>query len=347
MGLYRRGKVWWMTFSYRGRQIRRSTETVDKRLASKIHAKIITQIAEGKWLDVEKGKTTSFNELLERYLKEHSSKKAPNGSRRDGISSKHLLPFFGMYMLSDISPRNISEYKCLRYEEGAMPATINRELSLMKHAFNLAIKEWELTKTNPVSQVSMEKENNARDRWLTEEEEKVLLDKSPGWLQELIVFAANTGMRLEEILSLTWKQVDLKRGILTVIKSKNGEKRSIPLNRTVQTLLASKSKIRYLKSDYVFTSSVGTRFNQGNLRRAFISARKKVGLEDFRFHDLRHTFATRLVQAGVDLYKVQRLLGHKTPLMTQRYAHHYSESLRDGVDVLDAEVDKGITILSQ
>ena len=85
----------------------------------------------------------------------------------------------------------------------------------------------------------------------------------------------------------------------------------------------------------MFPSETHTPLESGHLRRAFRVALKKARIEDFHFHDLRHTFATRLVQAGVDIYKVQRLLGHKSPVMTQRYAHHYPESLRDGVDILD------------
>jgi site-specific recombinase XerD len=99
-------------------------------------------------------------------------------------------------------------------------------------------------------------------------------------------------------------------------------------------LLKTKSKVQSI-SGYVFTSQASTKIDAANLLRAYFSARKKANLEDVRFHDLRHTFATRLVQSGVDLYVVKELLGHKTIAMTMRYAHHYPESLRHGVDVLD------------
>jgi integrase len=116
--------------------------------------------------------------------------------------------------------------------------------------------------------------------------------------------------------------------------TKNKEKRTIPLNQTVLKLLKDKSRIVSI-SGYVFVSESGTRIDASNLRRAFNSAEQRAGIEDFRFHDLRHTFATRLVQAGVDLYVVKQLLGHKSITMTMRYAHHYPESLRSGVEVLD------------
>lgn len=100
-------------------------------------------------------------------------------------------------------------------------------------------------------------------------------------------------------------------------------------------MLRAKGRVRSLSTNLVFLSKAGTGLDARNLLRGFYKARKEARLKDFRFHDLRHTFATRLVQAGVDIYKVQKLMRHKSPIMTQRYAHHFSESLRDGVQVLD------------
>ncbi len=141
-------------------------------------------------------------------------------------------------------------------------------------------------------------------------------------------------MRQGEILSLKWCNVDLQRGIATLHETKNGERRSVPLNKTVWNLLKEKSRVRYLAtatslrlSDYIFTSSTGTMKDGGHLRRDFMAALKQARIEGFRFHDLRHTFATRIVQRGIDLYKVQKLLGHRDVKTTQRYAHHYPESL--------------------
>ena len=112
--------------------------------------------------------------------------------------------------------------------------------------------------------------------------------------------------------------------------------RTIPLNGTVLDLLKQKYAIRHPETDLVFPSQGQTRLDANNIGRSMRLVLDKVKITDFHFHDLRHTCATRMVQGGVDLYKVQRLLGHKSPIMTQRYAHHYPESLRDGVDELDA-----------
>jgi len=151
----------------------------------------------------------------------------------------------------------------------------------------------------------------------------------------MILFALNTGMRMGEIRALTWEAVDLFRKTVTVFRSKNGEQRTIPINSLVLDVLKSKAKVRSLKSDYVFPNDTYTLLDDSHLRRAFRGAMKLCRIENFHFHDLRHTFATRLVQSGIDLYEVQCLLGHKSPIMTQRYAHHYPESLREGVEMLE------------
>jgi excisionase family DNA binding protein len=332
-GVYKRGLVWWMRFTYRGKQIRVSTESGDKELAQRIYFKVLGEVAEGKWFERLRGEDKTFREMMEKFESEYFSNLASYRACRTYV--KGLKSFFGDYTLSEITPSLINEFKNRRKTKGVKPATVHRQLDIMKRAFNIAIREWEWCKANPVTRVSLERLNNKRDRWLTLDEEKKLLQACPGWLNEIATFGLNTGMRQGEILSLTWKGVDLFRKTVTVFKSKNNERRTIPLNSTVTEMLKGKSKVRSIKTDLVFHSKAHTPFSQRNIERAFQNALKKAKIEDFGFHDLRHTFATRLVQAGVDLYKVQILLGHKTPAMTQRYAHHYPESLRDGVAVLD------------
>jgi integrase len=273
--------------------------------------------------------------MMDRYVKVCSSTKAPASAVRDQNCLQHLRPCFGAKTLAEVTPRGLADYKVTRREEEAAPGTINKELALVRHAFNIAIREWEWCRENPMQKVKLERVHNEIDRWLTSEEEAKLLLAVPTWLREIIVFALNTGMRRGEILALQWGDVDFDRGTLVVMKSKNRERRTIPLNGTVLGLLAAKQARNSRTSQLVFTTGSGTPIKPWNLVHAFIRARKKAGVENFRFHDLRHTFATRLVQKGVDTYKVQRLLGHKTGLMTQRYAHHSPESLRGGVDILD------------
>lgn len=348
MGPYKRKKsrFYWISFRINGRRVYESTGTANKKLAEKIYAKRITDVAEGKWFSNEAKKRT-FEELKERYMNEHSRvHKSFKSHLRDQSSFNHLTGFFKGMRLADIVPARISEYKSLRLSEGAQPATLSRELEVLRHALNLAVREWEWLERSPFEKVRIERVNNKIERWLTKEEEKRLLDASLPWLKDIIIFALNTGMRQAEILSLKWTEVDLFRRIVVALETKNKEKRTIPINQTVFEFLKVKSKVQSI-SGYVFSSESATKIDARNLLRAYYSARKQAKLEDVRFHDLRHTFATRLVQSGVDLYTVKELLGHKTITMTMRYAHHNIESLRHGVDVLDNFGDTLVTLANK
>ncbi|MCP4372752.1 MAG: site-specific integrase, partial [Deltaproteobacteria bacterium] len=136
----------------------------------------------------------------------------------------------------------------------------------------------------------------------------------------------------------------LFRKTILIKKTKNGKPKTLPLNSVALGVLQKKSgeKVRSIKNDLVFTSNAGTKINKRNLIRAFAYALERARIVDFTFHCLRHTFATRLTQNGVDLYSISKLLGHKTIKMTQRYSHHCSDSLRSCVDVLE-KVDYNLT----
>lgn len=333
--MFKRGGVWWASITYKGKRNRKSLETIDKKLALVIEAKIRTEIAEGKYLEKPIDDSKTFPGMMEKFMREHAPKVSINTQCSYSASKKHLSIHFGDSKLSAITPKMIYDYKVLRYSEAAKPATINRELAMLSKAFNLAVKEWEWIRDNPVSKVPKEKENNERDRWLSEDEEKRLLENSPQWLKDIIVFDLHTGLRQGELLSLQWGRVNLFRKTIIIQVSKNGKPRTIPLNQIALDILVEKSKVRNIKHDLVFTSSVGTKIDCDNLRRTFESVLKKADIQNFHFHDLRHTFATWLAQRGVDIYKISKLLGHKDIRMTQRYSHHSPESLRDGIQVLE------------
>ena len=348
MALFRRGRVWWMGFPYHGKQVRRSTEVTDKKLAERIYHKVMAQIAEGKWFPPEAGADKTVGELLERYLRDHSKpNKAPKTHLCDQSRAQHLIRAFGDLTLKEIRPSLIAAHKSKRRADGAAAKTINNELTLLSHAFQLAVKEWEWVAENPVQRVSKEKVHNLIERWLTAEEEQRLLAASPVWLKEIIVFAVNTGLRQSEILNLQWSNVDVFRRTITLLEQKNGGRDTLPVNAKALGVLKARAKVRSLKTDYVFYNGAGNRMDARDLLRVFYPAMKKADVKRFRFHDLRHTFATRLVQAGVDIYTVQKLGRWKTIAMVMRYAHHHPESLRAGVEILD-RVPAGVsTILAQ
>ncbi len=329
--------LWWMSIRHNGRKIQKSLETPDRKLAKAIEAKVRTELVEGTYFEKPIGRDKTFSQLIDRFMKEHAPKVSVGQQRSYSTSSKHLLKFFGEANLLSISPKMISRYKVLRREAGLKPATINREVAMLSKAFNLAIREWEWLEINPVSRVSKEKEDNERDRWLSVDEEVSLLDNSPEWLRDIILFNLHTGLRQDELLSLLWDRVDLFRKTILIADTKNGKPRTIPLNKTALGILESKSRVISIRSRIVFHSKSGTKIDKHNLRRAFVTAKERASIEDFTFHGLRHTFATRLAQSGVDLYKISKLLGHKDIKTTQRYAHHCPDSLRDGVEILETD----------
>ncbi len=335
MGLFKRGKVWWMSLNYQGRQIRRSTETTDRRRAEAILGKLRANIVEGKFFDKLQEQERTIKDMMERYFEERGNKLAT--ARALWSTAQRLYEILGAErVLAETTSDLIAQYKTRRAADGMKPASINRELALLSVAFNMARRQWKWCRHNPVSEAGLCPGEVARDRWLTQEEETRLLPVCPLWLQELVRFDLNTGLRVSELVALTWPAVDLQRKILTVLKSKNKTKRVVPLNQTALAIL--KNRLRSTKTDRVFYSARHTPYLGNNIWRAFSRAAMLAKVENMRFHDLRHAFATRLVQNGVDLYRVQRLLGHKDATMTQRYAHHCPESLRAGVDALDITI---------
>ena len=323
MGLYRRGKICWFSIMQNGRRIQVSTKTDNKKLAKTIYAKATTEIVEDEWFEKQKSRKITFGEMVNKYVQKYYR-------IRDEHTIKKLLPVFGNLTLAEITTEKVSDYREARLRT-VKPATVYQELSLMRRMFNVARREWKWIRDNPVADLSFSiGDQNARDRWLTLEEEQALLANAtnPAWLRPLLIVALHTGMRRGEILNLRWKDVNPLRRLITIEKSKNGGKRSIPMSQTLYSILKGMSKVVDI-TNRVFPIAVRS------LRAAFDNALVKSDIKDFHFHDCRHSFATRLVQNGVDLYRVKELLGHKTINMTMRYAHHYPESLRSSVEVLD------------
>jgi integrase len=325
-----------MRVSFQGRQIRRSTDVTDRKLAERIYYKVRGLMAAGTWDEQPQGQGKTVTDLLERYLRDHSApNKAALTHRRDRSLAAHLLRAFGDIPIDQLRPARLAEYKASRRAQGAAPQTLNAELILLGHAYKFGVREWEWATDNPVLKIAKEKVRNIIERWLTPEEEQRLLAASPPWLQEIIVFALHTGMRRGEILTLQWSHVDLSRHTLTILEQKNGARDTLPVNDTAMEVLQARAAVRTNSTEAVFVNEAGHPREARNLLRAFYSAMRKAGIVRFRFHDLRHSFATRLIQAGVDVYTVQKLGRWKTISMVLRYAHHQPESLRGGAEVLD------------
>ena len=177
------------------------------------------------------------------------------------------------------------------------------------------------------------KENSGRIRYLNEEEINHLLVVCPPYLKDIIEFALNTGLRKGELFALKWSDVDLHNKLLSFKNTKNYEERVIPLNDIALDVL--RRIPRQLHNEYVFITPATKRGAQiVDVKKSFKTALRDAGIQDFRFHDLRHTFASHLVMAGVDLANVKELMGHKDIKMTLRYAHLSPDYKKRGVDIL-------------
>ncbi len=312
MAIFKKDGAWYIDYYVNGRG-RRERIGSSRKLAEAVLAKRKVQIAEGKFLDVSGPTKIKFETLAAEYLK--FSKINKRSWRKDQVSIENLKALFGGRYLSEITPLKIEHYKAKRKDQ-VTPASVNRELACLKHMFTKAI-EWGMTSENPARKVKLFRENNARLRYLTPEEAKRLIDAATPHLKPILIVALNTGMRKGEILKLKWKDIHWKRGVILLTDTKNGQWREIPMNGILTETL--RDMMKQSDSLYIFPSRTGKPFTE--VRKSFESALRVAGIEDFRFHDLRHTFASNLVMAGVDLTIVGEILGHKSIAMTKRYSH--------------------------
>lgn len=281
----------------------------------------------------------TFGEFGERYMEHAKANK--RSWLRDQEMLEHLKKFFGNErQLTDITPVDIEAYK-LHRRKFVSGSTVNRELALLKRMFNLAIT-WDLfLDLNPVRKVKFFREFNTRLRVLSPEEEEELLRHAAPYVQDIMRFALNTGLRIGEIFSLGWSQVDLQKGILTVFAPKTGKIRDVPVNAEALKVLEAWRFGR--KNEHVFYNpETGKPFV--DLKAGFALACRKAGISGVTWHTLRHTFASRLVNRGVDIVTVQELLGHSTVTVTMRYTHTNLESKRAAVEKLGGFGDNLVTV---
>jgi integrase len=315
-----------------------------KKLAETVLKKRKVEIAEGRFLDKLRNTEILFDNFAEQYLQ--YSKANKKSYDKDVSRMKVLLRYFGGKHLSEITPWLIEKFKAQRKKEVSRRkkevsnANVNRERALLSSMFSKAI-EWGMIKDNPVTKVKSLKENNQRVRFLMPEEMASLtaaINSEPkaNHLLPIMITALNSGMRKQEIFRLTWRDVDFNNRLISVEDSKNGEKRKIPMNsQLTETMENVKNKNGH--SEYVFCNEKGKRLR--SVKRSFGTALKKAGIKDFTFHDLRHTFGSHMVMAGVDLPTIKELLGHKDIKMTLRYSHLSPGHKRDAVELLTGRFD--------
>lgn len=282
----------------------------------------------------------TFDELMLLYLEQVTpTKKSPD---RDMLSAKHLAGHFSERELHTIGAADVTAYIQHRREQGIAEGTINKELGVFSSALNWARRDLGWDVPNPVLG-RRPKEPEGRIRWLSYEEAGALLEAAKiedraSHLEDFIRLALNTGMRRGEILSLEWRRVDLQSGLIYLEASdqKSGKAGSVPLNSEAHAAILSRARFRAAHcpdSPWVFAHCNGKRLQ--SIKRSFATACRRAGIEDFRIHDLRHTCAAWLVQAGVSIREVAELLRHSDIRITMRYAHLAPDNVRSAVTQLE------------
>ncbi|MEE9441241.1 MAG: site-specific integrase [candidate division Zixibacteria bacterium] len=323
MGLYKKAGTWYIDYYVQGRR-RREAIGPNKKMAQSVLAKRKTQVAEKRFLDIKKRPELLFDVLCDQYMEYAKANK--RSWERDHRSIRVLKRWFLDKKLFEITPLSIEKFKNTRNTE-VSGASVNRELACLKHMFTKAI-EWDMAAVNPVKQVKMFRENPGRIRYLSNEEIERLIPACNDTIRPIVIVALHTGMRKQEILSLKWESLDIDRKIIYVCGTKSGYDRQIPMSEPVLFAIKSMPK----RSEYIFTRPNGEQIN--DIRTAYANAIKKGNIEDFTFHDLRHTFASHLVMNGTDLLTVKELLGHQTIEMTLRYSHLSPDHKRHTVESL-------------
>lgn len=346
--MFYRGDRWYTDFYHEGVRYKKSFGAVSKGVAKERERKFRTEVTEGK--HTQKSKRILFETFVEKYLDYARLNKKAKSAKRNEVSINMLKPYFSGKQIGSLHPFVVEQYKKARKDEGRAPATINRDVVTLKNIMKKAV-EWGYLSQNPLMTVKQLKEDNEQMWVLTADEEKKLLEacqKSPQrrkkrYLKDLVLFALHSGMRLNEIFSLRKDHVNLKGRFILVTGTKNDENRTVPINDTLKEVL--EKRLGDPTSEYVFCNSKGNKLTV--LTNAFWYAVKCAGLIRrgvirgetrkirFRFHDLRHTFGSRLGMAGKDLKTIMEIMGHKTTKVAMRYQHPAPDHKLDAVRALD------------
>jgi integrase len=343
MNVYKRDKSgpYWYRFNYQNRQIRRSSGVYDKQDAKDIASAYRTQLVKGE-VGLEKAKpkaipcfTQAMKDFLEWSEQEHAAR--PSSHLRYVTSSKPLLRYFGTNPLDQISSDEVEKYKTWRAKQKKAPAgkrsarpakatkrlrpaTVNRELACLKHLFS---RNDGLIPRNPVSKVKFLAEDNEQIRVVTRDEENLYLMAASQPLQDIARLMVETGARPEEVCRIRRENVHIEQSYLFVPFGKTkAARRRIPLNDLASAVLSR--RLESIEGEYLFPGRVESK-PIVKVNAAHTSAIKRSKVKPFTLYSLRHTWATRATESGVDLVTLAAMLGHSKIAMVLRYAHPTQE----------------------
>jgi integrase len=321
-------------FDPTGKRVRKSFKK--KKDAEAELGKRVSLIAEGRYLDVKKDFKTTLDALIEVYSENFQSQ---SNFRMKLKYFRNFKEYFGKdCLLSNIRYVDVETYrnhlrkKLTQHGTIRTDASINREMSALRHLFKKGVK-WDMLEKSPFDNgdTLILKENNKRHRYLEADEMERLFAECPLYLRRIVECALHTGMRKSEILRLKWEQV--RNGFIYLRDyTKDKESRQLPINDDLQDIFTAIRREQHLTSEHVFLYE-GRPVR--DIKTAFNAACKRAGVKDFHFHDLRHTFASYVVMKGGSLKDVQELLGHSTMRMTLRYSHLSQRHKRNAVNLLN------------
>jgi site-specific recombinase XerD len=327
----RRGKLWQISYCD-GEGKRRREKFATRNAAEDAMGRRRREIAEGRYIPPRHGVRLTFRALASAAFAQKKLRLAPTSYATDLLRIKQVYPLIGNLPAQALTPARVEETLAALKSTGISNSTVNRFRALISSIYKFAEHAGRIS-ANPVKKVKPYKENPSRVRWLKPDEEEILRDSfvedSNEWEFELALY---TGMRRGEQFGLQWANVDFQNKRLTV-KGKTGERR-IRLNSKA---LAALRKLETLTGKKKFVSPDAADDVKRDGRRWFEKACEKAGVENFHWHDLRHTFASRLVMNGADLVSVKELLGHADIKMTMKYAHLAPSHLDDAVEKMVEE----------
>lgn len=335
---------WTFAFMINGKRYHRSVpEATTKKEAEKAEAVFKGELLQGRYKLVDGKKYLKLSKLVETY-KEYS-KQNKSTYKLDGYAADTFVEVVGDKTIDEITPAVIEKWKKYRSNCNAKTtvkggfkeldrkiskSTINREMRSLSKMFSIAVdNDW--LEYNPFFKVSKFREENNQMRVLTPEEEKTLLKAAEGtFIKPMLICALHTAMRSSEIKQLKWKCIKFEEGYIDVLKTKSGRPRQIPLSSVLREEFNKLSRL----SEYVFTNPK-TLLPYVNIRDRFTDLCETNGINHIRFHDLRHTAATRMVASGADIIVVQDILGHANISVTQRYSHPVPERKKQAIESLN------------
>lgn len=315
----------WITWTdAQGKRRRRKTKASNKSQARSALAAELVKVEQAKTIGFSPPTKDSFATVADKFLTYQKARLTTKAYEREsGIVKNHLKPFFAGE-LAAIRRQDIQKYVTSRSAK-VSAHSVQKELNVLKHLLRLAV-DWEVIPMYPADRVKAVPVPAGRVRYLQPAELRVLIDACPAWLHPIVKLAVNTGMRRGEILKLRWLDFDEDHNRLMLPQTKNGESRIVYLNQAAKAVLLSLPQTK---------TKIFSDVTPGQVTVAFRRVCKKIGLEDFRFHDLRHTAASWLRMSGEDIHAVASLLGHKDLRMAARYQHLSPDYLTAAVNKLD------------